>query len=193
VSFERLYELALKLLVRRERSLHEMREYLESKCRDSGTGEGDTEATGPVDQVLQRLVSLRYLDEERMAGGLIREQRLQARGPRSAWLKLRKRGISGWSLERVEAFWRESEDSNLVGAAGAAPSSDRADPSSEVEMARRWVLRRYRELAEPETSSDREARAERHSEKRRALAALVRRGYSISVALRALDFDDSES
>lgn len=184
MTFERLYELALKRLARRERSLHEMREYLESKCGASDAEEGASASSDLMDLVLQKLVSLRYLDEERMAGALIREQRLQARGPRSAWLKLRKRGISGWTLERVEAFWRESEDSSL----NVAP-----DPSGEVETARRWVLRRYRGLAEPESSSDREARAERQREKKRALAALVRRGYSISIAIRALKIDDSES
>ena len=140
-----------------------------------------------VDLVLQKLVSLRYLDEERMAGALIREQRLQARGPRSAWLKLRKRGISAWSLERVEALWRESEDSSLVSSPEAPLPS-----SGEVETARRWALRRYRGLAEPVLPADREARAEWQREKRRALAALVRRGYSISVAMRALDLVESD-
>ncbi len=188
MTFERLYELALKRLARRERSLQEMREYLESKCRDSESPEPSSDSTDPVDLVLQKLVSLRYLDEERMAGAVIREQRLQSRGPRAAWLKLRKRGISGWSLERVEALWRESEDSSLV----PSPESS-SNSSSEVETARRWALRRYRGLSEAIPASDREARAEQQREKKRALAALVRRGYSISVAIRALDLVEPES
>ncbi len=187
MTFERLYELALKRLARRERSLQEMREYLESKCRDPETTEACVGTPDPVDLVLQKLVSLRYLDEERMAGALIREQRLQARGPRSAWLKLRKRGISGWSLERVEALWRESEDSSLL----PSPESP-SNLSAEVEAARRWALRRYRGLSEVVPTADREARAEQQRERKRALAALVRRGYSVSVAIRALDLDDSE-
>ncbi|MBU6376683.1 MAG: RecX family transcriptional regulator [Bdellovibrionales bacterium] len=165
MNFERLFELALKRLARRDRSLAEIRDYLLSKI---AVEDSTTEIPSQIDAVLQKLVALKYLDEERMAGAIIRDQRLQSRGPRSAWLKLRSRGIEGWTLERVEEHWRASD-------------FDLSEEQSEVQTARRWALRRYRGLS---SSKDRK-------ERDRALAALVRRGYSFAVARQAVDTVDS--
>lgn len=166
MTLEQLYELALKRLARRERSLSEMRTYLESKL---GSDDEEADHSGLIEQVLQKLVSLKYLDEERMANALIREQRLQSRGPRSAWMKLKGKGISGWNLERVEQVWRSGDFVSV-------------ETDTEVETARRWALRRYRGLS----------LSDNRKERQRALAALVRRGYSFSIAQKALDLSDSE-
>ena len=72
MSAERLFELALRRLVRRERSLSEMREYLQSKSEEL-VGEGGS--ADWVEQVLQKLVTLRYVDDERMAAAIIRDHR----------------------------------------------------------------------------------------------------------------------
>jgi SOS response regulatory protein OraA/RecX len=218
---ERLYERAIQRLARRERSLSEMRDFLEGLVeRDGGQVATEVDASGAsandsgtsaaelIEQVLQKLVALRYLDEERMAAAIIRDQRLQSRGPRSAWMKLRQRGVSGWSLERVEAAWRSAEESffsaprdEKASAEASAESSEPADAAdsraagleAEVETARRWVRRRYRGLGgsagdeSPGGQSDRSARDELYREKQRALGALLRRGYSMAVARKAID------
>ena len=164
MTLEKLYEISLKRLARRERSLSEMRTYLASKL---GSDEEDPGSSELIEQVLQKLVSLRYLDEERMANALIREQRLQSRGPRSAWLKLKSKGIAGWSLERVELAWRSGDVISI-------------NSENEVETARRWALRRYRGLFS----------GDNRKERQRALAALVRRGYSFSIARQALELSE---
>lgn len=216
---ERLYERAIQRLARRERSLSEMRDFLEGLVeRDGGRAASEADAletsadaagTGAaelIEQVLQKLVALRYLDEERMAAAIIRDQRLQSRGPRSAWMKLRQRGVSGWSLERVEAAWRSAEESFFSAPRDEKASEEGSDPAdsadsraagfeAEVETARRWVRRRYRGLGGsagdespgPTGETDRSARDELYREKQRALGALLRRGYSMAVARKAID------
>lgn len=145
--------LALAHLARRDRSMAEMAQYLERKGFD----------TAGIEPVLQRLVQLGYLNEERLAGALVRETRASGRGPRAAWLKLRKKGIEGWSLERVVTVWRESGAE--AGAAGA-----------ELEAALAFIRRRYSGYSEDPRQA------------RRAMGALIRRGFSIDVARKAVEY-----
>jgi SOS response regulatory protein OraA/RecX len=163
---ERLFEAAMKRLARRERSLSEIRTFLESRMRSEvGADEEDPE----IDWVLRKLLSLRYIDDDRLAEALIRDCRLQSRGPRVAWMKLRRRGIEGWGIERVETTWRQASVSVFA-----------SQEDDENETARKWVERRYSKLKSPDPS-------ELRKEKQRALAALVRRGYSVSVAKRVIE------
>ncbi len=182
--FENLYERALKRLARRDRSLAEMRSFLLQPSRgrpgeDELTQEGFSQQ---IDEVLRVLVERRYLDEDRLAEALIRDQRLQSRGPRSAWMKLKKRGIEGWTLDRVEQVWRTVESAHSFSADdGPRESSDSRSDQDEVETARRWVLRRYRGL-QGATGT------ELQRERQRALGALVRRGFSLQTARKVLQF-----
>ena len=125
---------------------------------------------------------------------------------RSAWMKLRQRGVSGWSLERVESVWRAAEESFFSGPRDEDAGGEGSDPAdsaesraagfdAEVETARRWVQRRYRGLAagagpdHPARSggAERASRDEHYREKQRALGALLRRGYSMAVARKAIE------
>ncbi len=146
------YALALDALARRDRSLSE----LESLLLRKGF------AAEEVEQALRRVVELGYLNEERLAGSLIRDSRLAGRGPRAAWIKLKQRGVEGWSLERVQELWK--------GDASGPEGSE----FSELETARAWIERRYPGFAED------------RKEARRAMGALVRRGYSFDVAQAAV-------
>jgi regulatory protein len=145
------YTAALDVLARRDRSLAELSQSLSRK------GFQETE----VAQALQRVVELGYLNEERLAESIVRDSRLAGRGPRAAWLKLRRRGIGGWSLERVQQQWRgESVE------------------ASELAVASEYVKMRY-----PGFSGD---PIEDRKVSRRAMGALVRRGYSFEVAQAAV-------
>lgn len=146
------YQVALQRLASREMSLSE----LESSLTRKGFGSAEIQAA------LRRVVELGYLNEERLALALIRDTRLARRGPRAAWLKLKKKGILGWTLERVIAEWRDSG----------------ADP--ELEVARAWVMRRY-----PGFEND-------PKKAQRALGALVRRGFSFEQAKKALSLPETD-
>lgn len=147
--------LALAHLARRDRSMAEMAQYLGRKGFD---------AAG-IEPVLQRLVQLGYLNEERLAGALIRETRASGRGPRAAWLKLKKKAIEGWSLERVVTAWRES---------GPTESAKAGTAGAELEAALAFIRRRYSGYGEDPRQA------------RRAMGALIRRGFSIDVARKAV-------
>ncbi|MEN9724481.1 MAG: hypothetical protein RJB38_2467 [Pseudomonadota bacterium] len=216
---ERLYEKAVAKLARRECSLGEMRAFLEERVlKDSRDMGADS-----LDRVLQRLVSQRYIDDERMGEALIREQRAQSRGPRSAWAKLRKRRVSGFTLERVQQLWVSGASHELrpVHAGEDSPRFE-SHESGEVVIAAQWVIKRYPGLRNRDTSAlndskslaqegqeedveesghssrwgfqsraQRRASAAREAffqEQRRALGALIRRGYSLAVAKKALEW-----
>jgi len=169
--FEKLWGAALKRISLRDRSRAELQEFLEalSKAEFESIPVEDRQAV--IASVLEKLESYRYLDEARLAGALIRDQRMASRGPRAAWMKLKKRKIRGWSLEQVEQVWRAGSESF-----GAPPEEEEQDQArgEEIETARRWVVRRY-----PQASQSR-------TKQQKALAALVRRGYSFAVARQAL-------
>jgi len=160
-AFKVAWQLALDCLGRRERSAKELEVFLVKK----GIGQAEIAA------VLQRLVELRYLDEERLAAALIRDTRMAGRGPRAAWLKLKKRGVAGWGLERVETVWRESS--------GSALGPVEQVQASELDLALAFIRRRYAGYA-----SDRKQAS-------RALGALVRRGFSVSVARKAIGVSEN--
>ncbi len=148
---------AVDLLARRDRSRAEL--------------EGLLERAGylleEIEAALKRVVELGYLNEERLACAVIRSERLAGRGPRAAWQKLKRRGIRGFSLERVQAEWRGEQPAESSG------GSQECQP--ELEVARAFVLRRY-----PNFDGD-------PKQARRALGALVRRGFSFEVARTVLN------
>lgn len=157
--------LALDYLSRRDRSIAEVESHLESK------GVGGEE----IAEVLKRIVALGYLDEDRLARAMVRDSRLASRGPRAAWLKIRRKKIEGWSIERVTEEWRLGQDSAFALRPDPDPDPDedvRRDPELEVALA--FVRRRY-----PDHATDRR-------QAQRALGALLRRGFSFEKAKQAL-------
>lgn len=157
------FTLALDYLAQRDRSLFEV----EAKLKTKGVGDEQ------IPPVLERLVSLGYLDEERLARALVRDTRMASRGPRTAWLKIRHKKIEGWSLERVTEEWRQGQDSAFGVRPELSPEScQEADPELEVALA--FIRRRY-----PEHKTDRK-------QAQRALGALLRRGFSFDKAKEAL-------
>ena len=157
------FTLALDYLARRDRSIAEVESHLDAK----GV------ATEEIAEVLKRIVSLGYLDEDRLARAMVRDSRLASRGPRAAWLKIRRKKIEGWSIERVTEEWRLGQDSAFAPRLDSDPDEDGGrDPELEVALA--FVRRRY-----PDHATDRR-------QAQRALGALLRRGFSFEKAKQAL-------
>lgn len=157
------FTLALDYLARRDRSIAEVESHLEAK----GV------ASEEIAEALKRIVSLGYLDEDRLARALVRDTRMASRGPRAAWLKIRRKKIEGWSIERVTEEWRLGQDSAFAPRIGSV-SDEEGGTDPELEVALAFIRRRY-----PDHATDRK-------QAQRALGALLRRGFSFEKAKQAL-------
>ena len=114
----RAFELAVGAITRKERTIHEMREWLEARDLHPD----DVTAT------VERLIEIGQLDDEKYA-------RLYAED---------KRELSGWGPERIrETLISRGIDSRTAGAAAAAESSE-----EQIERAEGLLLRRGSNVGE---------------------------------------------
>jgi regulatory protein len=142
---------ALQRLDRRECSTGDIIQFLRRKGFESEI----------ITQVVRELVERKYIDNEKYANLLIREQALRGKGPTWMQMKLREKGI------RLE---REVIESSVTSVAN----------TTELEIAQEVVARRYPGIRENPTLA------------KKALLALLRRGFSYDVARKALaTFDQS--
>jgi regulatory protein len=152
LSVEKARQLALRRLGAREYSAGAMRTYLKRKGFDDEH----------VDEVITRLVELKLIDDSRFASMFVREQLRRGKGRRLIKEKLRQKGI-------------QISDTDLRSLVEENSSS------SELEMAREIVNRRY-----PKYGEDKR-------EGLRALRALLSRGFDYETALKAIKGTDIEA
>lgn len=151
-------ELALKRLSLRENSAHELEIYLKRK----------EIPTDLIADTLATLIKEKLLDDRRYAQEMTRSQTARDKGPGYILQKLHQKGVR-IELAEVRTLFGESTD------------------HSELEMARKFVERRYPRAQEDE------------GELKRAYAAILRRGFSSEIARRALhgkvprEAEDAES
>jgi regulatory protein len=115
-----------------------------------------------ISQVLEELVEKKYINNDKYAQILIREQALRGKGP--TWIRMKLKG-KGIHVERgiVEAIMGE------------------VTQSSELSVAKAVVARRYSQVKENPLLA------------KKALQALLRRGFSFEVAKQALLTFDQET
>ena len=138
-------QVALRKLDRRERSSGDIKVFLKK--------EGFSQET--ISLVIQELTAKNYINDERYAKIVVREQALSGKGPTWILMKLKQKGIS---VERklIETLIQEVGE------------------TSELELARKLVLRKYSEAKENPATA------------RKAIQALLRRGFSYSIARAAI-------
>lgn len=140
------FQIALRRIARKETSSQEMRRYLEKQKIPADE----------IESVIDRLISLNYLDDQRYTRALIRTLGRQGKGPLQLVQKLRMKGID-LSLNEVNQLLKEE-----------------LEEWNEVALAQQLVQRRY-----PKAFEDSKIY-------RRAFQALIRRGFSTEVIQKCL-------
>lgn len=103
---QQLYTSALRALIRRAHSIHEMREYLERRAEDRDD----------VSAVMARLRELNYLDDSRYALEYARQHAQSRRQGRFRILReLRARGVADGHIHAaLDAVFAEVDEASLV-------------------------------------------------------------------------------
>ena len=101
-----LYASALRALMRRAHSIHEMRAYLERRAEDKEI----------IASVIARLRELRYLDDARYAADYARQHaESRCQGPFRIARELRGRGVPDRDIEAaLDAVFSETDEATLV-------------------------------------------------------------------------------
>jgi regulatory protein len=126
-SEEELYASALRALMRRAHSIHEMREYLERR----------SEKSDPVSAVVARLREQKYLDDSRYA---LEYARLHAHSRRQGRFRiareLRARGVMDQHIDAaLAAIFAETDEASLVRVRILRKLSSLRGPADEKKLA----------------------------------------------------------
>jgi regulatory protein len=144
-------QIALHRLDRRECSTGDITQCLKRKKFPSDI----------ITQVVSELVEKKYINNEKYARIVVREQALRGKGPNWIKMKLKEKGIST-EREAIEVLMRDVAD------------------TSELNVARAVVSRRYPQVRENEVIA------------KKAIQALLRRGFSYGIAREALATFDQD-
>jgi regulatory protein len=103
---QELYAAAIRALMRRAHSIHEMKKYLEARSEDADV----------VKPVLARLRELKYLDDARYALDFARNHaKLRRQGRFRIMRELRTRGVPDKPIEdALDAVFAETDEASLV-------------------------------------------------------------------------------
>lgn len=164
-SPEALERAALQYLERYDASVAQLRKVLLRRIDRHAESDERERVTRFVDELLQRYVGSRLLDDARYAEHFVRSQRERGASTLKIRQKLRQRGIASETIDRVLERARET----LVG--GRPPEEAELD-AARAYVRRRRLTERY-DLTQPK-------------ERQKALAALARQGFSFELATRAL-------
>ena len=166
--------LANRRLGLREHSRQELERWLRGRFRKSPIA---AEAQAIIVEVAARLEADGFLSDDRYAKMMTRHHMMRGKGPTFIRMKLMEKGIRA-DITQIRAWMNDG------GATGAEPLNvdgneeiEEVSPeAAEIETARRVIERRY-----PTARTDKKAAA-------RAFQTLMRRGFSSSVARKALQF-----
>jgi regulatory protein len=103
---QELYAVALRALMRRAHSIHEMKQYLERRAEDAEL----------IKPVIARLRELKYLDDDRYALDFARTHaKLRRQGRFRITRELRTRGVPDKHIETaLEAAFADTDEASLV-------------------------------------------------------------------------------
>lgn len=103
---QELYAVAVRALMRRAHSIHEMKKYLEQRAEDANQ----------VKPVLARLRELKYLDDARYAHDFARTHaKLRRQGRFRITRELRARGVADQHIEAaLDKVFEETDEASLV-------------------------------------------------------------------------------
>ncbi len=167
--------LAVRRLGLREHSRQELERWLKNRFRKSPVA---SEVKEIIVEVVAQLETDGRLSDDRYSKMMTRHQMMRGKGPTYIRMKLLEKGIRA-DVSQIRAWMNEGGASGAesLNAAGDADDAPEVSPeAAEIETARRVVERRY-----PDAKTDRKAAA-------RAFQTLIRRGFSSSVARKALQF-----
>lgn len=159
VSEDALREAALRYLDKQDASVEQVRRILRRRIFKYATEATRLAAYDRAEQILQRLVEARVLDDERYARGYAESLRRRGASKPKLLSKLKARGLS-----------EESVGGALEGLSG---DEELSDEGAAATYARKRRLRERYNLDDPK-------------ERQKALAALARQGFSFDVARRVL-------
>lgn len=92
----RCYDVAMRLLARREHSVFELKQKLFHKITEL-----DTQT---FDQVVKQLIDQNFQSDERFASEFIQMRFNQGKGPKKIAIELKQRGIEGFDLSGFDFF-----------------------------------------------------------------------------------------
>ena len=103
---QELYAVALRALMRRAHSIHEMKKYLEARSEDADL----------IKPVIARLRELKYLDDTRYAHDFARTHaKLRRQGRFRIMRELRTRGVPDTHIEAaLDSVFAETDEASLV-------------------------------------------------------------------------------